>query len=242
MYSLLFSTALAFSPYDLSSLEAILERTRPHRALRDLSVYPSIPSSAYKTAASGEIATGLDQIPGYSAKLGWGVAVFDTPIEVLFPAINDEMQHTGLTPVNFTQIVSGKPCVDGRQVMMILPLTMMSDRWWVTTQSTNDTLRDQTAYRMAEISWVGVSEYSTLPLQPAVREKVKDMVHLPFTQGAWLLIKLDEQHTLAEYHSWSDPGGYMPAGVASTFAAGSISTTFEAMDQFAKKNVTTCVF
>ena len=53
---------------------------------------------------------------------------------------------------------------------------------------------------------------------------------------------LDEQHTLAEYHSWVDPGGSIPAGPASQFATGSIEDTFAQMERFANTNAVRLCF
>ena len=75
-------------------------------------------------------------------------------------------------------------------------------------------------------------------LQPVLNQddmlRVADMVQVSFTRGSWFLMALDEEHTLAEYHSWVDPGGRIPVGPASQFATGGIEKTFMQMESYAK--------
>ena len=56
---------------------------------------------------------------------------------------------------------------------------------------------------------------------------------IEFAKGAWYLTKLDASHTLVEYWTWTDPGGYVPAGLASSFAAGGIKDTIGSMAKLA---------
>ena len=114
---------------------------------------------------------------------------------------------------------------------MILPLPIVSDRWWVTNQFTNPKMRAESNGMAAELVWKQIDNWN---VPPRYEQRLKEMVHIPFTQGSWFLMALDDNHTLAEYHSWVDPGGYIPAGPASQFATGSIEETFVQMAQFAK--------
>lgn len=58
---------------------------------------------------------------------------------------------------------------------------------------------------------------------------------VPFTEGGWLLADLGGGRTLVEYYAGSDPGGSIPAGLASRFAAGGIEDTIAAMAGLARK-------
>ena len=89
---------------------------------------------------------------------------------------------------------------------------------------------------MRELSWTEISDPLNHPMSSAAKARVEDQVAVPFTKGAWLLLKLDDSHTFVEYHAWSDPGGFVPAGPASTFASGSIDQTLQAMEDYAKRS------
>ena len=114
---------------------------------------------------------------------------------------------------------------------MMLPLPIVSDRWWVTNQFTNPKMRAESNGTAAELIWKQIDNWSVLE---KYKKELQGLVQIPFTQGSWFLMALDDKHTLAEYHSWVDPGGNIPAGPASQFATGSIEETFSQMEQFAK--------
>ena len=220
---------LGFAPYSLPEVEKTIDS--PYRELRLLDHNPTIPAAAYQSAAKGNIATGLQTVNGHAAKIGWGVAIFDIPLAHLYASINEEERHIDLTAVSYAKVLKGAPCSDGREVLMILPLPIISDRWWITHQYTNPQMRKQSNNQAAELIWKEVPNW----LPPAeYQSRLEDAVQIPFTQGSWFLLALDERHTLAEYHSWVDPGGNIPAGPASEFATGSIEDTFQQMAQYAK--------
>jgi len=222
--------------YDASSLLRIVSDTQSLRTYRLGTNLPTLPISAYQQAASGTVAAGLD------GGVGWGVGVFDIGIEELYAAINEEEAHVGLSPVNYTKILKGAPCSNQRQVMMHLPIPMLSNRWWVTTQGTNPAIRTKSKGHMAELTWQAIKDQKQFTLDTTSLTYTKDSVWVTESQGAWLLIRLDETHTLGEYHAWSDPGGYIPAGLASSLSATGIEDTFRAMRSFAKENREQCNF
>ena len=116
------STVFAFAPFDAHKLQQRLENTARIRRLRYASTPPQIPLKAYEKAAKGYVATGIQEQAKHDAKQGWGVAVFPLPIQQLWSGINDELKHTGLTPVSHTEILVGKPCAASRIILMILPI------------------------------------------------------------------------------------------------------------------------
>ena len=221
---------LALEPFDEKMVETI--RNNSYRSLRLLDKNPTIPSLAYTKASKGEIVTGIEKIEGKEAQIGWGVAVVDVPLPHFFASLNEEEHHVEYTAVSFTKIVHGEPCSDGREVLMILPLPIISDRWWITHQYTNPKIRENSGGMVAELVWKEIPNWN---IPNKYQETVRGLVRIPFTQGSWFLYALDAQHTLAEYHSWVDPGGSIPAGPASQFAQGSIKDTFTQMIAFAKK-------
>ena len=63
-------------------------------------------------------------------------------------------------------------------------------------------------------------------------------IPIGFTQGSWFLVDLGDGRTLVEYHALTDPGGNVPARLASSFAAGGISETIENIAKLAAKGPT----
>ena len=231
MLPLIASTAFAIAPYPYEQLKSKLEEMQPHRQLRLATDAPKIPSSAYQTAAKGEVATGVDGSSGSGPKKGWGVAVFPLGIEQIWAGVNDEFANSDYSPVSYTAIVAGQRCQEKRTVTMVLPLPIISDRWWMIDLTTNAKLETQTNGQVQELSWKEVSHPEQYTLDAKTATLTKGQVYVDFSRGAWFLVALDENHTLGEYYSWADPGGYIPDG-ATAFAASSIVDTFKGMHAF----------
>ena len=225
-----------------SELEQVLRQTNIYRNHRIALNLPNIPSEIYHTLSVGEVVTGLEEVDGSSAKIGWGIGIFPLPIEQMFAAINDEEYHVELSPVDATIVTAGKPCTDGRSVFMHLPVPMFDDRWWITTHRTNPNIRKVSSGKMAELSWSAIPNPSLDQLPPQILKSVEQSVKITKSTGAWLLIKVDETHTLGEYHSWSDPGGYIPAGVASSLGARGIEKNFFTMMTYAQNEKIQCQY
>jgi len=222
---------LASLAWGAPALQARLAEVAPLRSQRLVHDAPAIPPEAYQEVAKGEVATGLQDVDGYAAKKAWGVAVVDVPIARYWAAINDDpgKQTNGL--IEHVKVLAGKVCAPDRTVFQYLPVTLMSDRWWVAKISVNKALQERTEGRVREMEWQSVHEDAFA--DPQVDAWVQDGVQVGFTKGAWWLVDLDGAHTLVEYYAWSDPGGRVPAGLASRFAAGSISGTLKEMAKIA---------
>lgn len=228
--------AMALESFDSATLLSLVKDTQVYREHRLATQPPTIPSSAYEKAASGAVATGL------SGQIGWGVGIFPVEIRELYAALNEEESHVGLSPVNYTKIIQGSPCSNNRQVMMHLPIPMLSDRWWVTTQGTNPSLREIGQGQMAELTWQSVNDKTKFTLDETSQTYTEGSVWVTESTGAWLLIRLSDTHTLGEYYAWSDPGGYIPTGLASSLSASGIEETFKAMEHFALNNTELCTY
>lgn len=228
--------AEAVVPYESQTLLSIVNSTQALREHRQSKRSPTIPTIAYLQAANGIVATGLDE------QIGWGIGIFPIGIQELYAALNEEESHTGLSPVNYTKIIHGAPCTNDRYVMMHLPIPMLSDRWWVTVQGTNPEIRRSSHGQMAELTWNALSDQSTFTLDEESKTYTTNAVWVTESTGAWLLIRLDDTHTLGEYYAWSNPGGYIPSGLASSLSASGIAETFSAMETFAKNNTELCTF
>lgn len=227
---------MAVESFDSTALLSTVRETRVYRKHRLASQPPTIPDSAYEKAASGSVATGL------YGSTGWGVGIFPVEIRELYAALNEEESHVGLSPVDYTKIIRGQPCSNQRQVMMHLPIPMLSDRWWVTTQGTNPNIRTESNGSLAELTWNALSDRRLFTLDETSKTYTSGSVWITESTGAWLLIRLNDTHTLGEYHAWSDPGGYVPTGIASSLSASGIEDTFNAMEEFALNNTELCTY
>ena len=232
--------SLAESSVTPAAVAARLDEIAELRSQRITAHAPELPDSAWQQATSGEVVTGVLSVPGHKAKIGWGVAVMAVNIERLWVGLNDELQHTELLGLGHIEIVQGAPCTDRRHVMMLLPLPIVSDRWWVIENRYNTALSEQTSGRVRELTWTGQTDPSAAALSAEARQKVAGAVPVTFNHGGWLLIDLDGEHTLGEYFSWSDPGGELPAGPTSAFAGATIAKTMRAMTHYANTQKSTC--
>ena len=144
--------------------------------------------------------------------------------------------------MNITEVIQGTACTNGRVVFMNLPIPMLSDRWWVTTQGTSPEIRRVSQGQMAELTWNTIPNFTVSNLPSHLQHHTVDGVHVQESSGGWLLIKIDDTHTLGEYHSWSDPNGYIPASIASTLSAQGIERVFDSMLQYAQTNTEKCTY
>jgi hypothetical protein len=242
MVALLLSTALhaaAVPEPQPGAISARLAEVAPLRSQRIARTAPAIPESAWKKAAGGQIATGVQRNGDAAVGTGWGVALFDVPIGALWSGLNDEMNHKELVGLSHVEIIKGSRCADHRQIMMMLPLPIVSDRWWVVQDRYNTSLAASTSGRVMELTWSLVPD-PLAALSPALQQKVADAVLTTANTGAWLLIDLDGSRTLAEYHAISNPGGDVPAGPATSFASATIADTMRKMADYAASGKSAC--
>ena len=167
-----------------------------------------------------------------SDQIGWGIGIFQVEIQELYAALNEEESHTGLSPVDYTKIIQGAACTNHRQVMMHLPIPMLSDRWWVTVQGTNPALRQISNGQMAELTWNALSDQHTFTLDETSQTYTTDAVWVTESSGAWLLIRLDDNTPLANTTLGQTTGGYIPSGLASSLSTSGIAD-LQAMERFA---------
>ena len=220
---------------------SVAERTQGLRVHRQANKLPTIPKETYAQVSINHIVTGLTDV-GDDAKVGWGVGIFPVSIEEMYAALNEEVQHVPSSPVNVTEVIQGTACTNGRVVFMNLPIPMLSDRWWVTTQGTSPEIRRVSQGQMAELTWNTIPNFTVSNLPSHLQHHTVDGVHVQESSGGWLLIKIDDTHTLGEYHSWSDPNGYIPASIASTLSAQGIERVFDSMLQYAQTNTEKCTY
>ncbi|MCB9676157.1 MAG: hypothetical protein H6737_13635 [Alphaproteobacteria bacterium] len=227
----LIGTAFAFTG------DEVVKRVEETRALRAKSLMaehmPTIPDEAYRSAAEGTPETGIVGVEGYKAKKAWGVAVVDQPIAKFYAAVNDDASKPLYGKLSFTEVLSGGLCGEDRHVFMYLPITMLTDRYWVSHTRQNMGLFQASGGEVREMTWDTVEP--DIPVGKRSRDYLEKGMPIEFAKGGWFMTRLDDGHTLVEYWTWTDPGGYVPAGLASSMAAGGIKDTIDSMARLAKE-------
>lgn len=211
----------------------------PYRGDRLLGALPDIPEDAWARAEAGEVVTGTADT-GSKYKRVWAVGVVDVVIDRFWAALNDDQSKPRYASLAHVELLSGEPCASGRVVFQYLEVSMLSDRWWVVRQTANTALSERSGGRVREMSWASLDD-GAAHLNDAARAWADKGSPVPFTEGAWLLVDLGDGRTLVEYVASSDPGGMVPAGLASSFAAGSLKSTFDGMKRLAVAPDNRCV-
>lgn len=228
---LLFGAEVTASP---SAQLAELQSLAQHRVHRGVPQAPKIPESAYLKALSGEVVSGIEGVEGVAAAKGWGLMLMKLPVEQVWATVNDETIQPGVMPVSHSLVIGGERWQEERMVFQYMPLPFpISDRWWMTQVHFSSKFYTASEGRFWEMYWTDKTHIVKPPTQ--VETLVEDGIPVAWSRGAWLLIEIDEQTTLVEYYVWSDPGGLLPAGPASKFAAGAVEDTLEAMNMLAVK-------
>ncbi len=214
-------------------LDDLVERIRGIRSQRLGPDAPDIPAAAYHKALSGQMVTGVEFVDGAKAGKGWGVAVFDQPVEDVWRVVNDEERQVGRIPVDASVIIAGERHQTGRTLFQYMRLPVVTDRWWVVDVTHNGPLYEASGGTFWEQRWTEVAD----PQRAIDGTRFADLagrgMPVDTAKGAWLLVRLDDGRTLSEYFTWSDPGGQVPAGLASRFAGGAIKEMFIAVEALA---------
>lgn len=192
---------------------------------------PKISSEDYRSAALGKVPTGMVTVEGYSYKKGYGVRVFELPIDVVWAALNDDRGKLTHTKLAYAELLGGNYCESGRRVFQFLPLPLVSDRWWVSDFLFNTTIHERSDGRVREMFWKSIDP-STIEKKPTQKWMDKG-IPVNFNEGAWFVVDLDGSSTLVEYYAWSDPSGYIPASLTNSLAAGGIKDTIDAVRKIA---------
>ena len=217
-------------------LIADLKRWQP---LRSSTTAPNIPRSDYQAALDGKIVSGIEIVEDIKAAKAYGVAVFDIPIETFWKAVADEDHHANALPITHSMTIDGKRRSPDHTIFQFMDIPILSDRWWVVRIKYNGGLYTASEHRAWELIWEDRLK------EPAIRAKIApelitEGMPIAWTKGAWLLVDLGRGQTLVEYHTWSDPGGSLPPGPASRFAAGEVKANLRSIRAFAKSHTPTC--
>jgi hypothetical protein len=102
-FALILLPALAEAA-DGAAIYQAITAVRPERLAKDA---PNIPEAAYEKAAAGQAATGIEFVDGQKAGKGWGVQLYDLPVQVLWKAVNDDADQAGRLPISVSADVGG---------------------------------------------------------------------------------------------------------------------------------------
>lgn len=213
---------------------ARVEATRAHRAAAMLQdVAPPIGEALIRAAAEGRVATDLFGVDGHAAKKAVGVGIVDVGIAQYWAAINDDQSKPLYNKLDYAEVLEGGHCGENRVVFMHLPVPMIADRWWVMNVRQNLGVLEASGGAVRQMVWE--SRDPVVPPKSRADDFTDNGIPIAFSKGGWWLTALDEGHTLVEYWVWTDPGGSIPAGLASSFAAGGVEDTLLSMVQLARK-------
>lgn len=217
------------------SSEDLYQQIQSWRKDRISDTSPTIPADAYRRAIEdGETVTGMEVVEGVRAGKAYGVRVYDLPIGTVWKAISDEPHHVGFLPLKESKVVRGKARANHRILYQYTDLPVVSDRWWLTEIEYNGALYQETQGEAWEMAWEDRTQDQSLraTLDPALFE---DGMPVAWTRGAWLLVKLEDNRTLVEYHLWSDPGGSVPIDFVNRMGPGQVKKTLDAIGRVAKE-------
>ena len=222
-------SAMAVTPEVVNQRLEEIESLRANRLVDA----PKISNVDYRNAAAGKVPTGMVSVDGFSYKKGYGVRVFDLPIDTVWSALNDDRGKLEHTKLSHAELLGGRYCESGRRVFQFLPLPFVSDRWWVSDFRFNEKIHQTSSGRVREMFWKSIDP-NTLSTKPS-KEWMDKGIPVNFNEGAWFVVDLDGSSTLVEYYAWSDPSGYIPASLTNSLAAGGIKDTIDAVRKIASE-------
>ena len=226
---LLVSTALALSPDEVL---AEIDAQSDHRSAR-VAPAPKIPRSARKRVANGETVAGVNLPDGYDTAQGWGVAIWDVPIDSVWKAVNNEDEASVYMAPAYSGTVDGTAHHSDRATFQYVSAPLVTDRWWVTRWTFNDALYAESEQMMWEVHFVDDLDPSFMT-GTDFEDLLDDSMPIEWAKGGWLLIPLSDGRTWVEYFSWANPGGSIPSGLFSKFADKEVLNTFEAVEKRAR--------
>lgn len=211
-------------------LLAEVKSSYEHRKLLLAEKRPVISDAQYLQAIGGEPVSGITIHEGMDAGQGWGVTVFEKPVENIWVALTNEEDLDGKMDLDVSAVIEGPEYGHGRLIFQSLDLPRpISDRYWLTRISHGQAAYTASGGALWELSWVDENKTASLAGTPYASYEKKG-TPLDWTKGAWLLVPLSNGSTLVEYFIWSDPGGFIPPALASKFAPSQVLSAFEGME------------
>jgi hypothetical protein len=202
-----------------------------HRGHLVFKARPNITDAQYLEALSGTPVSGIFIDEGQEQGQGWGLTVFNHPVEKVWAAIVHEEAMDGKFSLGVSTILQGQPFQNGRLIFQTLELPRpFSDRYWITRATHGSEAYRASGGSLWEVAWEDVKDVSLRGTPYASYEEEGTPVE--WTVGAWLLVPLSDGTTLVEYVVSSAPGGRVPASLAARFAPGQVLQTLEGMQKF----------
>lgn len=209
-----------------------LAAARAHRLAQRA---PAVSDDVYRRAERGEIVTGVTYVDGQAAGKGWAVGVSDLPVEDLWRAVNAEDRYVGrFGGLTASAVIAGPPHGAPRTLFQAIDLPMVSDRWWVVSEAFGAAAYTASGGRLWECAWTDATHRTSLAGTPHGAIAASG-VPVGFSEGAWLLVPLSDGRTLMEFYTWTDPGGAVPAGLATRFASGTMIEAFADLEAVARE-------
>ena len=131
--------------------------------------------------------------------------------------------------------------MDQRQMLMILPIPIMTDRWWIIQTSINTKLKQASKGNVREMSWVNIPNADQISLPTDLAQQVRGKQLVDFTKGAWLIYRLNDEYILGEYHTWASGNQEVPAPIMDSLIQASIVKTMRVMEKHAAKGELRCL-
>lgn len=107
----------------------------------------------------------------------------------------------------------------------------LQDRHWVLHSTNNLALARASA--AWERAWDSAPDW--LPrAEPLAGSGYAEAVTVPVNRGSWLLVALDDTHTLGVYRAQADLGGAVPEGAAEAYTASTLDELFRSTERNAR--------
>ena len=214
---------------DLEAERALVAEFRPFRVATGV---PVLSASVYARAAGGEVVTGTTAPGGGGLGTGWALAVVDRRVEDLWFALNTEEAHVGRFDLLQSEVIRGDPRASGRRVWQVVDLpAMFSDRWLCVDETFGADGYTRSGGKLWEIAW----RDATRPENLGGRTPPSGTTPVASTAGGWLLVPLADGRTLVQVHGATDPGGSVPASVATSFASSALASSIRDLAALARE-------
>lgn len=189
-------------------------------------VPPAAPSAAVaREVDAGGIGRAVAPAGGVAA---WGVLPVNQPL--LWLTLTDDRLSENVNALTERALEGSwaSPKLLYQRIDLPWPF---ADRHWVLRLANNTRLAQ--AAGVWERSWTVDSAALARGRTDADAAVFDASTELTVNRGAWLLVPVDEGHTLAVYQAWTDLGGNIPAEAADTWARSSLSGLYAGLRKHA---------
>lgn len=203
-----------------------------------LEAAPLLSDAQIQRLLAGGRVNGL-KVDGQRAGTAYAAAVVALPAEQLWKALVDDEHQARFLGIDESKVVSGTPRADGYVSWQYVDVLGPFDRWWVTRTRFNSAMFKASQGRLWEAAFKDQhQDHAVMRALPhALRAHGSPVA---WTRGRWLLVKLSPNRTLIHTSVASDPGGGIPAGLASRFSRGAVADSIGDMEKMARQHTPSC--